>query len=1273
MPRFPRVCVAVPFLALLALARAGTPSNGLLFEVTGKTGTTADFAANGQPKPTFDAEVEKIADGAPGPALSCADHQTLAWRAPGNLYAQRGTLAFFWRSRYPVGPTEFPLFRVGYADHSSWDMTWLRVDYNGHGVEAFVTDRDLARWRVAAEVAPFPAPDRWLHVAFAWDETQGVRLFLDGRLVAEKKMSGVLDAGLDQFGPHSRIISPYQVQSDYNFTRGGDIDEIRIYDRMLGPADIATLARGEKPSLPAAQPRDPGDTLVRREWAARHAWGSAIAVPVLPAAPSVRVRKVEFTDAYDLKRWWWKACDGIRETTWPGVYNRSRIAGRTDYFVLPDWDCYVDSGRMLSFALPDEDWNHLEISGGAGGVVQRISAEGPMEDASTVGFQEVLLRRPEGAERTAHEMPRQHGGRIRFRADLKESPLGEVAAYLIEPGGEPAGSKQVEFAFAAASPAVGSRPEIDRLESFIAGRFPPDERATLVGMPAGDQPVAPGEPGERGLPVVHLLLPETWTGDDGLDGIALDLPALSAAGGAASIPIQISIKDPLWSLRELAGVTVGLRVGAPVTLWLDTRDRLLPKGRGLWISIEGRGAEISAQALRQARVRLVFKPRAAARAEHVADRFAQARDAYAMLVEEHPHSEKFDLWNRFKGDLEDVLAADPEHRLARQYAVAAGLARFSPELVPPPSVPPPGVPRWAVRQVELLGRAKRFVNWYIDHRQVAYGDFGGGISDDVDLTNLWPGLALMGAEPEKLRDSARRLLEAAYRNGMFTHGLPTIQADELHSYEEGINCLAQNLLLDPGNPRLLERAMETSRGVESLTGVNAAGHRHIRSSYYSGTRVATDAPWNRQKPYSFLVCQVPQLLVAFNGNPRARRMNEELAAGLLAHLSGDDERRLLTAVEFDTDREIEASRGLLPWHVLWSAWRSSGDRRYLEPILATGLAGISAVNANLIDELGQREEWRRRQGGGEKPAALELRRRGAASSNSGRSSAPEFFTWQLFGDKDRLAELFERQIAGCDALEFINTEGSLWIDRVGVPTGDLQRARLGGVGLLRNAPLPGNRISWRFAQAGDDEKVALLLPDATAGSLRVVACNLSDQPVEAEMIGADVLPGQWEFTQGTDANDDDRADHPGEPRRQDFGRDQAMRLVFPAHATVVVEGRCVAEGVPYWQRPDLGIGPEDVAGTASEITVKVHSLGAVATPAAVLAVLDGDGHELARAAVPALEAPVDLEPRSVVVRCALPAGATAAIVRVITAGPIPEITARNNEVRLNQPAAPGQP
>ena len=70
-------------------------------------------------------------------------------------------------------------------------------------------------------------------------------------------------------------------------------------------------------------------------------------------------------------------------------------------------------------------------------------------------------------------------------------------------------------------------------------------------------------------------------------------------------------------------------------------------------------------------------------------------------------------------------------------------------------------------------------------------------------------MPLMGVNPAKLRASLLRELDAFYAQGMFTNGLSTIQTDELHSYEEGINCLAQNLILDYASPRQLERAMVT--------------------------------------------------------------------------------------------------------------------------------------------------------------------------------------------------------------------------------------------------------------------------------------------------------------------------------------------------------------------------------------------------------------------------------------------------------------------------------
>ena len=430
---------------------------GLLFYLSGEHGTTADVAAPQTAKPNYEAEITPVADGAKGAGLSCSDDQLLSYWAPGNIYAQRGTLSFFWRSRYPVGPTEFPIFRVSYSDHSSWDMVWLRIDYNGHGFDAFVTDASLARIRVSVPLQPFAQPNEWTHLALAWDETRGIRFYVNGKLAASQETTVILNAGLDQFGPHSRIISPYNVQSDYNFTRGGDLDEVRIYDRMLDDAAVATLAYGDAvTTLPPLPPRNLSDGRWRDEWWFRYGWNRPDDPPPYLADAAVSVRKVEIHEAYDLKRWWWKACDGIRETTWPGVYNRSRIPGRRDYFTLPDWDCYVESGKSVTFYLPDEPWNHLEISGSAWGSMSLLDAD----DANDAPARSLLFERPKGQEKTVHQLDHAIvGQKIRFTNVEAEEPIGELAAYDVTVRREQAGSAKLEYSLRAAARATASTPK----------------------------------------------------------------------------------------------------------------------------------------------------------------------------------------------------------------------------------------------------------------------------------------------------------------------------------------------------------------------------------------------------------------------------------------------------------------------------------------------------------------------------------------------------------------------------------------------------------------------------------------------------------------------------------------------------------------------------------------------------------------------------------------------------------------------------------------------
>ena len=146
------------------------------------------------------------------------------------------------------------------------------------------------------------------------------------------------------------------------------------------------------------------------------------------------------------------------------------------------------------------------------------------------------------------------------------------------------------------------------------------------------------------------------------------------------------------------------------------------------------------------------------------------------------------------------------------------------------------------------------INWWIDNRQISDGEFGGGLSDDTDYLNWWPGLAFMGADPDKLKQlRSSEALEAIYANDMWDNGLAKAQYDELHTYEDGINILGQAMQLDFGSPKQLERAMVTAKRLEWLTGINSAGQRQIRSSYYSGTKMAEDGVWGWAKPRSYFV------------------------------------------------------------------------------------------------------------------------------------------------------------------------------------------------------------------------------------------------------------------------------------------------------------------------------------------------------------------------------------------------------------------------------------
>ncbi len=1250
-----RWAITAAVLALLPGQALAEPT-GLLFRVSADKSLDADVAS-GDPLPNFRSGVEVVPEGAIGGAARWSDEGYVAWKAPGNIRAQRGTLSFFWRPREPLGDAPFSIFRVGFADHSSWDMAFLRIDWNGHGFDAFVTDANLSRVRVSWRVDAVPAADAWTHIAFAWDETEGVRLFVDGKEVARKLQRADLDSGLDQLGMAGRVLSPHQVQSRYHFMRGSDLDEIRVYDRALGEADVARLAaKQEVAPAPNTDVPIPDDAARWSAWMHRHGWDRAS--PPLLDAPATTIRKVEFADAKDLKQWMWKGVDGIAETTWPGVYNRSRLPGRDDYFELPDWNTYVEGGKRYDLTIPPgERVNRIEIRGAAYGAMSWQGTGKPL----------TLGTRPAGVVRSVDSIAPVTGGTISVTNVMQEQPIQEIWAYDVHPGAEPTGSFTLSFTVdASASTSVAALGSLNR---FIAGRYAPDERATVVALPSAGVRAAVGagaatggkaEPRSKGLPIVHVLIPASlgdaypdkplarafdygWQNlHDGLDGIAIDLPALPATPGKDGlIPLELRVKDPLWPARDMIDVSVSVRANEARTLWLDLRDRILPDA-SLYLTIESGAADFDAEALNGTRIRLVFKDRAEALKEHIADRFNQVKDNWGFLVEEHTASKREALYARLFGDISDLLRVDSDNIEARRYWADIN---YRPENLPAyvQTEAPKGVPLWAHRQLEDLRITARFVDWWIDHRQVPYGDFGGGISDDTDLTEQWPGLALMGVEPDRINASLRALSDAAYMNGMVVNGLGYITTDELHAYEEGLNSDAERLYLNWGEPRAVERLMATAKALSGVIWKNPAGHMHFASNWYGARKMYREGAWEWQKPYSFTVMHAPVLLGLYNANPVARTLVTGVVDGWMAHgkQGADGTWSYPNEINWRSDAERAGDGGGVstPLQSAWAAWRFTGDARYLRPIegrLGRSGAGLFEFNENGFSAL---------------PDGAALL---AKAARKGEDAASRFARWQATGDTDALADLHADAIADKRQRFYMLTEGHWWSDRVEMATDWLQRERLGGIALKRNQTWPGHTVSWRFAEAGAAEQVAILLPNATPDHFRVVVFNATDHIQRATMTGWNVMAGRWQVK---------AAD--GTTHEVALERSMGTGLSF-APGLADLEFTLIAPGDPVDQRPDLGIGGDDVRLVGRTVTLTVHSLGAKAVGGGTALLVDPVGKTVAQAALPAMPAPLDLVPVKHDIQLRLPRGVDPATltVRVALPADAAEVTLHNNDVPL---------
>jgi hypothetical protein len=200
--------------------------------------------------------------------------------------------------------------------------------------------------------------------------------------------------------------------------------------------------------------------------------------------------------------------------------------------------------------------------------------------------------------------------------------------------------------------------------------------------------------GRPGGPLIRNVPTLSYQQAGGLDGIVLDVPALSVTPDANGlISLNLRVKDPTWPLRDMLDVNVSVRPGEARTVFLDIRDRLLDDDNSLYMTVASAAPDFGAQSLDGMGVRLIFKSRDTARPEHVTDRLMQIQDSYGFLVEERQITRDLALFDRFYRDLTDLLRVDPDNIEARAYWSEWNTAQPLPDFIQPS--PPPGVPLWA--------------------------------------------------------------------------------------------------------------------------------------------------------------------------------------------------------------------------------------------------------------------------------------------------------------------------------------------------------------------------------------------------------------------------------------------------------------------------------------------------------------------------------------------------------------------------------------------------
>jgi hypothetical protein len=959
---------------------------------------------------------------------------------------------------------------------------------------------------------------------------------------------------------------------------------------------------------------------------------------------------------------------------------------------------YVDELRIYSSALTSTAVKNLsELGSGRGGEMPSVASQNPelwnQHWKARFGWQHpesvVRLNSPAWLRKIAPEekQPRKADGR-----SSASQPAGSVAEKLA-----PVPANRLTFRLLPSSDALNlqgvSRPQIATLYNVrtkLLRRYLPEDQGAWVGVAPELFPanVAPLGSSQERLQYAHAVLPP-YLSHTAVDSIRLKLNA-TATGGLGEPLVHISIHDPVYYGRELFNANFRMASASAPEVILDFPDIVVPAGAALWLTLASDQKDFSGRCLTGAEVEVWSSPTGSgpeaeqARKEYLGDRLGWIRDSFRTLSQTSPWRNQDTLQLRRQSKavdellavLEDVARVDPKEPTALSYR-----GWVMPSVTPPDfkqPVPPPGVPLWAFQQHLLLEHLKQMAEWWVRNRQSGAGDFGDGLDQDTRLVINWPGIALMEGPANRLREALFTLLKACDGGGLLKQGFSALRGDPEQVYQQGLNLLPAAALLDYGNPIWIERLMESARHLERISGMNSARHRHLRSYLLSATDVVEEGYHAREDVHSALLWHPALALAWYNRNPQVMRWLSEAADAVLAHWERDRYLKLSIGIRFFTDEVLR--RGLPEperMNLLWGMFRLTGDAKYLRSVDPEGgterFSLLDALNEGgelgLAETIGGR--WLESPGGAEpyREAVLNLVRerniwdRNLQDDESGLLARQHAF--ELTGSKRYVEDYQAALLKHISQNRIMYTEAEPCTGQVQLPHKALQRARLGGIAYDHGMLYPGHAVSWERT----DGNLAALVLKANGSSIKLTVFNFAKNLLDITLRIWDLENGTYDVVEGTDVTGSDRIDVETTRRTLPLRRGSAIPLSLRAQKTTVIDITPVKKATPLGELPDLAIVMEELKydPRTDKGSLVVHNIGARKSPPSVLQVENERRVVLLKKQLEALEAPLDLVPKSITVELSgIRVGASRLLIfKLDPDNQVEEITHDNNVLRKN--------